>query len=310
MFKRLINFVSSLWHSFTSLFKKRPTVIPPSLLNEQEKHHLVLSLLKAQKNNKGLALHHVAGNALKDTVVGKGTFGAAACYSITPYIMGSALKEAIKQCDWEVSDSGEVCYKTNKMQERRVLDHALAVKIFDILHQKTLQYIQLNFKGNVHHFILIKEMDGATNPTKKHPTGQCIPQRILPSQIMRVFSKTQQTQSAERMLSDIEIGILELEKKASEIQKEIVALEQKKTSSIVAVLRAIHLGVDEKKLTKEGVLRRLVASEISPTNPWSDATYHQFYDNHGFFSVFVSSLEEVNQNLDHYKALTLSPSAP
>lgn len=310
MFKRFIKFFTNLWHSFTALFRKKPTVVPPSLLNEQEKHHFVLSLLKAQKDGNGFALHHVSGNALKDTVVGRGFFGAAACYSITPHIMGFALNETIKQCDWEFSDSGEVRYTTDKMPESQVLDEALAVKIFAVLHKKTLQFIQLNFKGNAHHFILIKEVDGATSPTKKYPTGQCIPQRVLPSQIVRVFSKNQHTQSTERMISDIEIGILELEKKASEIQKEILELEQKKTSSIVAVLREIHLGTDEKTLTKEGVLRRLVASEISPTNPWSDATYHQFYDNHGFFSVFVSALEDVNKHLDHYKALALAPPAP
>lgn len=187
---------------------------------------------------------------------------------------------------------------TEKLTKPILLDEGLATKLFDCLHEKILQFIQLNYSSPTHHFLFIKEMQGAANPYDVkdiYPTGKCGKQTVKPSQIVKVFSKDASLKTAEQMLHHIELNILQLARPPKH------QYDESSTEAILAVLREIKLGADDKALTKESVLKKLTTNEYH--DGWPETTYHQFYDEGGYVKKFTPCIPHINDDLDYFRGL-------
>lgn len=298
MFAQIKAFFSSLWRDisafFTNLFKKS------SPFSNSDKYKFVLYLLNGQKNNdnSGFALRHVDSDETKNFNIQNGFRGDAISFSITVSVMSSVVDKPVTQCSWVAMDSGQFSLMTNYTERPIVLDEPLAVKIFDCLHEKILQFIGFNFYGDSHHFMLIQNMRGAAFPydiKDIYPTGKSGKQDVEPSQIVKVFSKNDSLNDAQDMLQYIETGILQLAKPTKH------KYSKESTEAILTVLREIKLSPHDQQLELNNVRKRLVEEEYN--NSWSEYKFNSMYDSKGTFRKFSASIAEVNEDLEYFRAL-------
>ena len=296
MFEQIKSFFSNLWQDITSFFNN--LFANKSSLTNKDKYNFVMYLLDEQKESTGFALRHVDSEEVKNENIKYGFRGDAISFSITPSIMSTVLNKHIDTCSWFSLGSGKVSLMANYMSKPIMIDEALAVQIFDCLHKKILQFIGLNFFGDTHHFMLIKNMNGATVPydiKEIYPTGKCGKQEVQASQIVKVFSKNDRLRDKEEMLRYIETGILQLVRPTKHIYS------KESTAAILTVLRAIKLSSSDNQLEMDNVRKRLVESEVQTS--WPDYKYHDIYDQGGYLTTFTESISDVNEDLEYFRAL-------
>ena len=301
MFKQIISALTTLWGKtqaslsalYQLIFSNQESPNPVTARNteiftDKEKFDFIVYLFSNQKDLQGLGLRHIDSNPIKDSNVKKGFHGDAISLSITPLIISSAFGAEVEDFSWQIKED-KVFLLTN--QRFKTLDISLAIQIFDNLYQKILPFIESNFNGQPHHYMIVKKMNGATFPydiKELYPTGKCGKQLVHPNQIVKVFSKNQET-TPQQMLNAIIKGLLL-------VAKPHHLYTQESTSTIMSVLREIKLTADDNQLTESEVRKRLVQSE---TNfGWSDDQYR-------FMSTkmreFVPLIEQVNTDLDYFR---------
>jgi hypothetical protein len=296
MFAQIKAFFSTLWQDITSflknLFKK------PSSFSASDKYHFVNYVLNGQDNiHRGFALRHVDSDETKNANIQNGFRGDAISFSITPSIMSTVLEKPVSTCTWAAMDSGQFSLMTRYTDLPIVIDQPLAVKIFDCLHERVLQFIGLNFDGDIHHFMLVKNMTRAAFPydDDSYSTGKCGKQEVKASQILKVFSKNDSLKDAEDMLQLIETGVLQLAKPTKhEYSKE-------STAAILTVLREIKLSPNDQQLALDNVRKRLIEAEYDTS--WPECKFNSMYDSNGTFRKFSAAISEVNEDLEYFRAL-------
>ncbi|WP_131780220.1 hypothetical protein [Legionella bozemanae] len=289
----MFNYLKSLffkgWHIISSYFAKADT------FSNQQKLLFVRNVLNGQGQDKGFAIRHVDEDSVKESNLTIGFKGDAISYSITSLIMSEALNKNAGVFSWSTNNEGDVYFLTES-NSLHMLDETLACKIFDLMHEKVLKFISLNFQSKCNHFMLIKNMAGAPSPYDVkdiYPTGKCGKRTIDPKQIVCVFSKSKNLSSPEAILREIESKIVLLFKPATNCDDAL------STGAILNVLREIKLKGDEKKLTIEKVRYRLIESECD--TQWDDFKYHAFFDRGGYFETFKRNLSQINSNLEFYR---------
>lgn len=295
MFERIKSYFNKLWQSISSFINNMFT--SKTYFTNQDKYNFVMYLLNGQKEMTGFALRHVDSDEIKNKNIKHGFLGDAISFSITPFIMSAVLNEPIDTCSWLSLESGQISLMTNYMSRPILIDQALAVRIFDCLHEKTLQFIGLNFLGDIHHFMLVNNMNKAPQPydiKEIYPTGKCGKQEVKASQIVKVFSKNERVRDKDQMLQQIEAGILQLARPTKH------TYSKESTAAILTILREINLSSNDSKLEMENVRKRLVESEVQTS--WSDYKYHAIYD-HGILTGFTQSISDVNDDLEYFRAL-------
>lgn len=290
-------FLHDLWRNcvsfFSSLFGGSQS------LTDDEKYSFIVALLNGQDLSTGFALRHVSSDETYYSNLQNGFCGDAVSYSITTHIMSLALNEEVRNCVW-VQDqyaSNRYYFAINDEIKPTPLDKALAIRIFDIIHSKILQFMSLNYdEGQPHHFMIIKDMQGAVTPydiKDIYPTGKCGKREVAARQIIKSFSKSNFLDSAESMLNKIEKKVIALYKPAKH------AYTKQDTRAILSVLREIKVTADDKALASEDVNKRLVEAEYD--HRWSELTYESFRATGGFLSVFNKLLPQINEDLEYFK---------
>lgn len=267
-------------------------------LSDNEKCLFFKTLLENQSDSFGLALRHVGTDEDFNHNLTQGFTGDAVSYAITAHIMGLALKREVTQCLLEKETNGVYRVWVNNEAEPVRIDNHLAITLFDILHQRILSFIKLNFNGSPHHFLLIKKMPGAESPydiKPIYPTGKCGRKTVSSKHIVKTYSKSEVVKTPEDMLLSIEKSILTLSKPARH------HYSNESTQAIIAVLEEAQITASDTLLTAENISRKLTESEVD--NHWTDTQYHQFRDKGGYFSLFKQELSHVNEDLDYFKGL-------
>ncbi len=266
---------------------------------DDDKVAFIVSLIRGhQLASSGFALRHVTSDEIFESNIRYGFRGDAVSYSITPHIMGLALDDKVSACFFFLSEENQASFIINNEIRPRNLDTALAVRIFDILHTKILEFVKLNFIGKSHHFMLIKNMPGAELPydiNDIYPTGKCGKRQINAKQIVNTFSKSSLLSSPEKIVRAFEKEIINLDRFAKH------TYTSESTKAILSVLREIELRPNERALTCEGAKRRLISAEYQ--GDWSDHKYHSFYGKEGYFSLFKENLPNINKDLSHFRML-------
>ncbi|MBA2710946.1 MAG: hypothetical protein H0U57_10175 [Tatlockia sp.] len=297
MFEIIKSFFSWVWLGITSFYN---FLFGSNSLSDEDKYNFVVYLIKGQiENNTGFGLRHVDNQEILRNNVSNGFRGDAVSYAITDFVLSSVFAEEITQSVFNFRESGEIAllYDTSTSTNNFItLDHSLAVKIFDCLRYKILEFIKFNFDGPNHHFMLIKNMGGLTPYDIKeiYSTGKCGKQEVESRQIVKVFSKNEKLTEPEDMMSHIEQGIVALAKPPKHVYS------RESSTAILEVLRTIQLNSMEEKLTKENVHQRLIEAETDYKNPWSDGTYKAFKQ---YRQKFEESIDDVNDDLDYFKNL-------
>ncbi|MBA3535000.1 MAG: hypothetical protein H0T84_00050 [Tatlockia sp.] len=298
MFAQIKAFFTNLWQDITSFFLN--LFKESSSFCDSDKYNFVLYILNGQHSNnkEGFALRHVDSDEINNHNIQNGFRGDAISFSITPSIMSSVLGTAVNNYRWVALESGQFSLMTEYRNMPIVLDESLAVKIFDCLHEKILQFIGLNFDGDIHHFMLIKNMKGAALPydiKDIYPTGKCGKQAVEATQVVKVFSKNASLHDAKDMLQYIETGILRLAKPTKH------PYSKESTEAILTILRDIKLSPDEQQLELDNVRKRLVEEEYDKS--WSEYKFNSMYDSKGSFRIFSASIAAVNEDLEYFRAL-------
>ncbi|KTD36273.1 hypothetical protein Lnau_1257 [Legionella nautarum] len=301
MFNSIFTTLNHLWtgisNSLRALFNFADHPFSPiedlstqtEVFSEQEKFNFVVYLLRQQKNTQGLGLRHVDSDDTKNHNLKNSFKGDAVSFSITRLTLSFALGTEVTEFSHIQKGPDKILLVIN--QQYKVLDINLAVKIFDSWYQKILPFMQNNFAGHPHYFMIIKDMAGAAAPydiKDLYPSGKCGKQTISPNQIIRVFSKTEAS-SPENMLSSI-INYLVLPSKPQHHYSE------ESTRAILSILREIQLTASDSALTEQETRRRLIEAELS--SDWSDSKYESMY---AHFQEFVGSIEEVNDDLGYFQ---------
>ncbi|MGM9452337.1 hypothetical protein ACTAZI_03280 [Legionella bozemanae] len=293
----MFNYLKSLffkgWHIISSCFNK--WFAKANTFSNQQKLFFVRNILNGQGQDKGFAIRHVDEDSVKESNLTIGFKGDAISYSITSLIMSEALNKNAGVFSWSTNNEGDVYFLTES-DSLHMLDETLACKIFDLMHEKVLKFISLNFQSKCNHFMLIKNMSGAPSPYDVkdiYPTGKCGKRTIDPKQIVCVFSKSKNLSSPEALLREIESKVVHLFKPITN------SYDAPSTRAILNVLREIKLSGDENNLTIEKVHSRLVASECD--THWDDFKYHEFFDRDGYFETFKSKLPQINSDLDYFR---------
>ena len=247
----------------------------------------------------GFALRHVDSQAVFNANVRDGFQGDAVSYAITPYIMSLALNENVEKCSFHIDKaSGRVSYMINDDIKPRELDTPLAVCIFDILHERILQFVRQNFYGNPHYFMLLKDMHGATSPydiKDIYPTGKCGKRKVEAKQIISSVSKSHSLNSPEAVVRRIEETILNINQPAP--AKHLY--DAGSTKAIISILKEIELKPGEGALTSNAVRNRLTNAECDKN--WTDAKYKNFYETGGYVKIFEQNLSKINDDLDYFR---------
>ncbi|MBJ16449.1 MAG: hypothetical protein CMF38_07450 [Legionellaceae bacterium] len=270
-------------------------------LTDTQKAYFISKIIHGQfpALQKGFALRHVDNQATFEANVKNGFCGDAVSYSITSDIMSLALEMQISTCSFYVDiTTGQVMFLINDKVKYRVLDNVLAVQIFDILHEKILQFVSQNFYGNSHYFILIKDMPGATKPydiKTFYPTGKCGKQKVMATQIVSSASKSHRLNSPEAVVRFFEKAILKLDQSAKH------SYNPGSTKAILSILREIELRPDENVLTFEGVQSRLISAEYD--RGWTDSQFENFHGNEGggYLKIFKQNLLKINDDLEYFR---------
>lgn len=297
MIELIKSFFNWAWSGITSFYN---FLFGTKSFSDEDKYNFIVYLIKGQvKNNTGFGLRHVDSNETLNDNVLNSFRGDAVSYAITNFILSSVFEETISLSAFNIREPGEIelVYDTNTSTNNFItLDHSLALKIFDCLRQKILEFIKLNFEGPNHHFMLIKNMSGVSPYDIKeiYPTGKCGKQAVEPRQILKVFSKNENLTEPEDMLNYIEQGVLDLAKPPKHVYS------RESSTAILAVLREIQFNAVEQKLTIDDVHRRLIEKETDYRNPWSDGTYKAFKQ---YRIKFEESIDDVNDDLDYFKNL-------
>ena len=201
------------------------------MYTSKEKVAFVNFLFASQENNesKGYGLRHVQTDSAKNQNIEKGFFGDAYSYAISNYIMQLVLDEPDRETGliMGLSASGErQCglFSRGEFKKRATVDEELAVRIFDTLHKQLLISIEtaLCFKGDAHHFFIVKNMNRAQYPLDfpegkwqaYYGTGKCGKQEVSPDQIVGVISNNNQFNDPEEILALIETEMFRLSKLA------------------------------------------------------------------------------------------------
>ncbi len=294
------SFFKWLWSGLSSFYN---ALFGTKSFSDEDKYNFVVYLIKGQiKNNTGFGLRHVDSKETLNNNVLNGFRGDAISYAITPFLLSTVFGENITLAVFNIRESGEtdLVYDTNISANNFItMDKSLAVRIFDCLHQKILEFISLNFEGPNHHFMLIKNMSGLTPYDIKniYPTGKCGKRDVEPKQILKAFSKNVNLTEPEEMLNHIEQGILDLSRPPKHIYSD------ESTTAILAVLQEIQFSPMENKLTVDNVHKRLIEAETDYKNPWSDETYKAFKQ---YRVKFEELIDDVNDDLDYFKDLKVA----
>ncbi len=265
-------------------------------LSDDDKYSFITAVLSEQVSNDtrgggGFALRHVDSDVILASNRREAFKGDAVSYCVTKPIMSIVLGEPVSTCFWLVTEN-KYSYTINQ-GKYKTLDTALAVKIFDVLHDKMLQFISANDNDKTpHHFMLIQGMLRADNPYDfdSYPTGKCGKRDVKPKQILESFSKSETLATPELLLNAIENRVIALFKRYT----------PQDYKAILSVLRAVK--VDESQpLTRQSVSRQLTEAEYD--NRWSDKRYQKFYGTNGYFQRFEKLLPQVNEDLPLLKKL-------
>ncbi len=271
--------------------KKRDRVMFSNLssISDDDKYSFITALLSEQMSNDarggGFALRHVNSDEILASNRREPFRGDAVSYCVSSHIMSCVLGETVSSCFWLVIK--DIYVYTVNNGKYKDLDTALAVKIFDILHDKMLQFMSDNFCDKTpHHFMLIQGMQRADNPYDfdSYPTGKCGKRDVKPKQILEHFSKSESLATAERLLNAIENRIIALFKRYT----------PQDYKAILSVLREVK-GNASLPLTRQSVRRQLTEAEYD--NRWSDKRYQKFYGTNGYFQRFEKLIPQVNEDL-------------
>ncbi len=291
------NFIHDLWRGCVSFFGSLFGVSQP--LTDDEKYSFIIALLNGQDLSTGFALRHVSSDETYYSNLQNGFWGDAVSYSITKHIMSVALNEEVRGCVWIRDARNEYYFSINDEIQPTFLDKILAIRIFDVIHSKILQFIGLNYDDNQpHHFMIVKDMQAAVTPydiKDIYPTGKCGKREVTARQIAKSISKSASLDTAESMLNKIEKEVIELYKPAK------YAYTEQDTRAILSVLREINVNANDKSLVSDDVSKRLIEAEYE--HRWSDATYQSFHETggSGFFGMFKKLLPQINEDLEYFK---------
>lgn len=285
LFRRCGNFFSSFFESSQ-----------PLTLTDDEKYSFIITLLNGQGLNSGFALRHASSDDIYRSNLQNGFWGDAVSYSVTNHMMSLVLDEDVCSCVWKREANNEYYFSTNIEIMPTRLDKPLAIRIFDVIHNKILQFMGLNFDDDQpHHFMLIKDMEGTVEPydiKDIYPTGKCGKREVAARQIVKGFSKSP-PDTAENMLNNIEREVIELYKPAKHVYS------AQDTTAILSVLREIGVNAGDTTLTEYAVRARLTEAEYD--HRWSDSTYESFFSSGGSFSVFKKFIPQINDDLEYFK---------
>lgn len=297
----MFNFIWSLFNravqALISAFKRFFST--SSDLADGQKASFISTIIHGQStfSQSGFALRHVNNQADFEKNVKYGFRGDAVSYSITSHIMSLALDVEISKCSFHANTAtGQMTFLINNEDKPRVLDMVLAVRIFDILHERILQFVRQNFYGNSRYFMLIKDMQGAVTPydiKDIYPTGKCGKREVKAKQIVSSASKSSSLSTPEAVVQCFEEAILKLGQPAKH------TYDSGSTTAIISILREIGLRPDENTLTSEGVHGRLTSAEYDRS--WTDSKFESFYGNGGYFNTFKQNLPKINDDLEYFR---------